>query len=63
LLLGDPVPTLVREKNEIFLVRMWKPLPSICFLNFEEKPKRTISVSGSFGELGLLQMLSNLGYE
>ena len=51
---------LVGEGNEVFFIRVWKPLPTTCFKNLEEKPerkstKRTISTSGG---LGLVQMVS-----
>ena len=50
----------VGEGNEVFLIRVWKPLPSrrilktVSLTTVHNGPKQTISASG---ELGLLQKL------
>ena len=50
--------TLVRKRNETFLIRTWKPLSSRRVLkSIHNGPKRPISANGG---LGLLQMVSEL---
>ena len=53
-------PTLMGDENEVFFVRVWKPLPNrnlktVRLTTIRNGSKRTISVSG---RLKLLQIVS-----